>query len=215
MNPAVPIAPLPRPDESARSIFLQAAVVAIILSLGCAGAGPATPTQHVGTESTDTTLGPGDVFDVRVYGEEDLSSTYRVASDGTIDYPLIGTVNVDGLTPTDITKLLERKLLEGDFLKKPHVSILVKEYNSKKISVFGQVNKPGTFPYEEGMNVVEGISRAGGFTSMARPNDTTVTRVVSGAERKFKVPVEAIGQGRASNFILRPGDIIFIPERIF
>jgi len=155
------------------------------------------------------------VFDVRVYGEEDLSSTYRVASDGTIDYPLIGTVNVDGLTPTDITKLLERKLLEGDFLKKPHVSILVKEYNSKKISVFGQVTKPGTFPYEEGMNVVEGISRAGGFTSMARPNDTTVTRVVAGAERRFKVPVEAIGQGRASNFILRPGDIIFVPERIF
>ncbi len=182
---------------------------------GCTGASPVTPQVPGETRTLDTTLGPGDVFDIRVYGEKELSNSYRVDSDGTIDYPMIGTLQVEGKTPSEIAKLLETLLLEGEILKNPQVSILVKEYSSKKISVFGQVNKPGTFIYDEGMSVVEAISRAGGFTSMARKNDTTVTRVVEGTEKKFKVPVEAIGQGRASNFVLRPGDNVFVPERIF
>lgn len=202
---------------TSRSIPLtEIALVALALALSsCSPTGPVTPVVPVAERVSDTTLGPGDVFDVRVYGEKELTNTYRVASDGSIDFPMVGTVSVDGLTPTDVTRLLQTRLIEGKFLKNPNISILVKEYNSKKISVFGQVSKPGTFPYEEGMSVVEAISRAGGFTSMARTNDTTVTRVVEGEERKFKVPVEAIGQGRASNFVLRPGDIVFVPERIF
>ncbi len=163
----------------------------------------------------DTTLGPGDVFDVRVYGEKDLSSTFRVASDGSIDYPLLRTINVSGKTPTEVANLIEQGLKEGGFLNRPEVSIFVKEYNSKKISVFGQVKKPGTFPYEEGMSVVEAITVAGGFTSMARENDTTVIRVVEGIKKRYRVPVEMIGQGKAANFTLMTGDIIFVPERIF
>jgi len=155
------------------------------------------------------------VFDVRVYGEEDLTGTYRVASDGTIDYPLLGTLSVQGMTPTDVTRLIEKGLVDGQFLKAPNVSVFVKEYTSKKISVFGQVNKPGTLQYVDGMSIVEAISNAGGFTPMAKPNDVTVTRVVEGEKKQFLVPVEAIGEGRASNFVLRPGDIVFVPERVF
>jgi polysaccharide export outer membrane protein len=166
-------------------------------------------------EPPDTTLGPEDVFDVRVYGEKELSSTYRVASDGTIDFPLIGTVSVLGKTPTEVADLIENGLVDGQFIKKPQVSILVTEYNSKKISVFGQVKEPGTFPYQDGMSVVEAISKAGGFTSMAKANDTVVIRVVEGEKKRFKVPVEAIGEGREQNFVLRAGDILFVPERIF
>jgi polysaccharide export outer membrane protein len=167
------------------------------------------------TEPPDTTLGPEDVFDVRVFGEKDLSSTYRVASDGTIDFPLIGTVSVTGKTPTEVADLIEDKLVEGEFLKRPEVSILVTEYNSKKVSVFGQVKKPGTFAYQDGMSVVEAISKAGGFTSMAKANDTVVIRVVENEEQRYKVPVEAIGEGQAPNFVLRAGDIVFVPERVF
>jgi polysaccharide export outer membrane protein len=163
----------------------------------------------------DTTLGPGDLFEVRVFGEKDLSNKYRVSSDGSIDFPLIGTVLVDGKTPSEIAKVVETKLIEGEFLKRPQVSILVEEYTSKKVSVFGQVKKPGTLAFRDGMNVVEAISEAGGFTSMARTNDTTVIRIVEGDKKSFKVPVELIGQGQAPNFVLRPGDIVFVPERIF
>ena len=192
-----------------------AIVIAGILAAACGSTQPVTPKPVDSGDSMDTTLGPGDVFDIRVYDEKELTDTFKVASDGTIEYPLLGTGVVGRLTPTEVTKLLEQLLIEGNFLKKPHVSVLVKEYNSKKVSIFGQVKKPGTFPYQEGMSVVEAISLSGGFTSMARANDTTVTRIVNGEEKQFTVPVEAIGQGKASNFILRPGDILFVPERVF
>ena len=65
------------------------------------------------------------------------------------------------------------------------------------------------------MSVVEAISKAGGFTSMAKANDTIVIRAVEGEKKRFKVPVEAIGEGREPNFVLRAGDILFVPERVF
>ncbi len=163
----------------------------------------------------DTTLGPGDLFEIRVFGEKELSNKHRVSSDGTIDFPLIGTVVVAGKTPSEVAKTIETMLVEGGFLKRPQVSILVEAYTSKKVSVFGQVKKPGTLAFRDGMSVVEAISDAGGFTSMAKTNDTTVIRIVDGVKKRFKVPVELIGQGRAPNFVLRPGDIVFVPERVF
>jgi polysaccharide export outer membrane protein len=200
-----------------RPLGARCIAVVILSTLGCGGATVKEPrfASDVIEAQPDTTLGPGDVFDVRVFGEEDLSSTFRVASDGGIDFPLLGVVNVEGRTPTEVSKLVEKGLREGDFLKNPQVSIFVKEYNSKKISVFGQVKQPGNFPYRDGMSVVEAISQAGGFTSMARKNDTTVIRVVEGKKERFQVQVEAIGQGRVPNFFLRTGDIVFVPERIF
>jgi protein involved in polysaccharide export with SLBB domain len=163
----------------------------------------------------DTTLGPSDVFDIRVFEEDELSSTFRVASDGTIDFPLLGNIHVAGKTPTEVAEIVETGLKDEQYLNKPQVSVFVKEYNSKKISVFGQVKKPGTFPYQDGMSVVEAISIAGGFTSMSRGNETTVIRVINGKKRRFMVEVELIGQGKAPNFILQSGDIVFVPERIF
>jgi polysaccharide export outer membrane protein len=192
-----------------------AAVVACAAWCACSVARPQTPAVRPEDAPTDTTIGPGDVFDVRVYGEEGLSGTYRVASDGSVDYPLLGTISVQGMTPTEVTRLIADGLVSGQFLRKPNVSVFVKEYSSKKISVFGQVNKPGTFQYVDGMSIVEAVSIAGGFTPMAKPNDVTVTRVINGAEKQFLVPVEAIAQGRTSNFVLRPGDIVFVPQRVF
>jgi len=190
-------------------------VVAALAAGSCSGVHPTTPEVRPEDAPTDTTVGPGDVFDVRVYGEDGLSGTYRIASDGTIDYPLLGTISVQGMTPTEVTRLIANGLVAGQFLKNPNVSVFVKEYSSKKISILGQVNKPGTFQYVDGMSIIEAISIAGGFTPMAKPNDVTVTRVINDTEKQFLVPVEAIGEGRTSNFVLRPGDIVFVPQRVF
>ena len=163
----------------------------------------------------DNTLEPGDLFEVRVYGEKGLSGQYRVSSNGTMDFPLIGSVMVAGMTPSQVKQTLEKALFDGQFLRDPQISILVKDFASKKVSVLGEINKPGTFSYHDGMGVVEAISLAGGFTPMARTSNTTITRVVDGEKRNFIIPVEDIGQGKISNFMLRAGDIIFVPERIF
>ena len=206
-----------KPPQLPRAV-LRPETALLILVMGLAAAcGSKQPVviEDATTEPPDTTVGPEDVFDVRVFGEKELSSTYRVTSDGTIDFPLIGTVSVTGKTPTEIADLIETKLIDGDYLKRPEVSILVTEYNSKKVSVFGQVKQPGTFTYQDGMSVVEAISKAGGFTSMAKANDTVVIRVVDGKEKRHKVAVESIGEGRAPNFVLRAGDIVFVPERVF
>ena len=74
---------------------------------GCPSTKNSPPTKTVTGEMPDNTLGAGDVFDVRVYGEEELSKTFRVASDGSIDFPLLGTVTVNGMTPTEVSHLLE------------------------------------------------------------------------------------------------------------
>ena len=149
-----------------------------------------------------------------MFEEESLSGVFRVASDGTIDYPLCGRVRVVGLDSTGVSRTLTRCLKDG-YLRDPQVSVFVREYNSKKVFVFGQVQKPGTFAYEDGMSIVEAITRAGGFTKLAAKNQVVVTRVLDGQEQKLRVPVEDIGIGRAPNFLLKPGDIVYVPESFF
>ena len=164
--------------------------------------------------AADAALGPGDLFEVRVFGEPTLSATYEVAQDGSINFPLIGQVKVQGRTPVDLQLELETRLADG-FIKHPSVSVRVTEYRSRKVVVFGQVKTPGTFVYAENMSVVEAITRAGGFTGMARKNGVRITRLHAGETEKIIVAVEDIGTGRAPNFLLRPGDVVFVPERMF
>ena len=189
-------------------------VAALLFGCGC---GPSvrtvveTPTLP---PPVDTTLDVGDVFDVRIYGEADLSGTYKVGADGTITFPLVGVMQVKGLEPTEVANQLAKRLSDG-ILRNPQVSVLLKEQNSKKIVIIGQVSKPGTFNYTPSMNVVEAITVAGGFTPLAAKNDTTITRVDGGKKTIVRVPVESIGEGKARNVYLRPGDIINVPERIF
>jgi len=175
---------------------------------------PETPEVPKSTYTPASTLGPGDVFEVKVYDETDLSGIYRVASSGAINFPLIGKVEVAGMTSSDAADQIQKRL--GDkYLKNPQVNIFIKEYSSKEVSVVGEVQKPGTFKYEDRMTVIQAVSMAGGFTKLAAKDDTNVTRLVDGTERKFPVPVESIAQGQAKNFLLEPGDIIYVPESIW
>ena len=105
--------------------------------------------------------------------------------------------------------------LDAGYLKRPQVSIFVKEYNSKKVFVLGEVQQPGTFSFDDNMTIVQAITLAGGFAPHADRNNASIARLVEGHEQRFKVPVVDIGLGRAPNFHLRPGDIMFIPESLF
>ncbi len=162
----------------------------------------------------DLSFGPGDTFDVRVYEEKELSDTYRVGADGAIDFPLIGEVHVAGKLPTEVAHELKARLADG-YLKRPHVSVLPKEYNSKRISIMGAVATPGTFNFNDRMSIVEAITRAGGFSALAKKDSVAVTRIVGGEKMKRTIPVQAISAGRSPNFFLQPGDLVFVPERTF
>jgi protein involved in polysaccharide export with SLBB domain len=157
------------------------------------------------------TLAPSDVIEVRVYQEPDVSGIYRVAPSGEVDFPLCGKVTVGGLTAGEAAEAFTRCLASG-FLRRPQVSVMVKEFNSKKVFVFGEVSKPGAYVFEEGMTIIHAVSAAGGFVKTASKNSVNVTRVVDGREVKIPVRVEDIVIGRERNFALQPGDIIFVPE---
>ena len=190
--------------------------VSLLLACFAAGCGPTsinTPPPSVG--ANDTTLGPGDVFDVRVYGEQDLSSNYRVAQDGTIDFPYVGRVEVAELEPTEVADLLEERLQDGDILVQPQVSVLVTEYNSKRISVSGAVNNPGNYPISPGLTALQAVGLAGGTTDLANRDGAILTRRVDGEMRRYAVPLDAITVGTSDDFTVRAGDIIFVPEQPF
>jgi len=191
-------------------------VVVAVGFLGCHGSRTAADLKandcHV--DFNDTNLGPGDVFDVRVYDEPQLTGTYRVAANGSISFPLIGEVKVAGQGPPEVGKLLQAKLAEGH-LRNPQVSIFVKEYNSKKVSVLGQVTHPGTFPYTESMTLIQAVTLAGGPTPIAAKDDTIITRADAQRTQRINVHFEAISEGHERDLCLRPGDVVFVPERLF
>ncbi|QRK14221.1 polysaccharide biosynthesis/export family protein [Archangium violaceum] len=162
---------------------------------------------------TGRTLGAGDLVDVRVYQEPDHSGVWAVSSEGTIDYPLCGKIHLAGRTSGTAADVLRECLAR--YLKHPDVSVVIREYNSKKVFVFGEVQKPGTFSYEEGMTVIEALTLAGGLTKTASPNGTQVARQMEGQQLKIRVPVKDIRDGVEKNFPLQPGDIIFVPESFF
>jgi protein involved in polysaccharide export with SLBB domain len=161
-----------------------------------------------------STLGPGDVIEVRVYREQEISGVYQIGSDGDVVFPLCQRVVVGGLTANSAAERFRACLADG-FMRDPQVTVLVREYNSKKIFVFGEVQKPGTFVFQDGMSVVQAVTLAGGFTKTASQNSTSVTRRINGQEVKVKVNVQDIALGKAPNFTLEPGDIVFVPESIF
>jgi len=192
----------------------------LLLALTLAGCGvfkDPPPSNYSSQEvyAEDTTLGARDVFEVRVFRHEDMSGTYSVSDEGTINFPEIGIVQVFGKTPAQVEQDIQVRLADG-YLVNPSVSVLVKEYKSKTVSVLGQVRKPTVVPYTAGMSIVDAISQAGGFTPMARKNAVRVTRTVAKDSKEansFTVPVESIANGKAKPFFLRPGDTVFVPER--
>ena len=158
-----------------------------------------------------STLGSGDVISLSVYGEEELSGDFVVLPSGKISFPLVGNIEVEGKNCSGVEQAVVSELKNG-YLRNPSLSCSVKEYNSRKVYIFGEVEKPGTFRYEQNMTIIQGITLAGGFSDIAWKNRTNITRIIDERETNIVVPIEKIVAGQEKNFFLKPGDIIFIPE---
>jgi polysaccharide export outer membrane protein len=205
-----------RPRDQSRALVRRLPFLLFVVLLQVACSGPPVRPVLLPPPVEASSLGPGDVFEVYVYEEPSLSKTFRVAPNGTIDFPLVGKVEVEGKEPQDVADLLKTRLVELQLLKNPSVSVLIKEVNSKKVAVFGQVAKPGQFPVIEGMTVVQAITVAGGFTPIADRDRVTITRKVS-KEKVVRVvfSVAAIMEGKIADVPLQAGDTIYVEERVF
>jgi polysaccharide export outer membrane protein len=166
-------------------------VLALMALTGCPQ--PAPRAVNVDKlSSPEDRVGIDDTFDVRVYGETELTGTFRVATDGTVDYPLAGRLKVAGLRTGEIQQLLVINL-KDKYLRDPQVVVTIKDRNSQKISVLGQVARPGQVAYYPNMTIVDAIASAGGFTGIAAKNSVSVPRSVE--DRNEGVPVADISEG--------------------
>jgi len=122
----------------------------------------------------DYEVGPGDVLEVAVYGNDDVSRIPTVQTNGSISMPLIGEIQVAGLTVAEVQRKITN-LLEKDYLVKPQVEVKVREYNSQYVSVVGEVNSPGRKPLRGRTRLIDLLSEAGGFKPTASA-EVMVTR---------------------------------------
>lgn len=173
--------------------------------------------QQVESKKTDYLISNADLINVSVLGEKDMDRQVRVSQNGTITYPLIGSVTVGGLSVSQAEAAIAKKL--SDYLRGAQVTVFIKEYGNKKVFVFGQVTKPGAIeiPTETKMTVLEAISQAGGFTPLAAADRTRVVRMVNGVSQSFTIEVSAITKKgeKEKDLALEPNDIVFIPESYF
>jgi protein involved in polysaccharide export with SLBB domain len=162
-----------------------------------------------------STVGPGDVFVMEIVGEKELPKEYQVASDGSVELPYLHTLQVAGLEPQEIARLIRKQLIEQQVLSDPSVVLQVKEYNSRRVTLMGQVSKPGTFPYTTGLTLIQAISQAGGLTGIANLDRVNLTRRTAKGTRTVVISLGTIMEGRSADIPLQSGDRIFVHERMF
>ncbi len=161
-------------------------------------------------------IGAEDVLNIKVYGEPDLTTVAKVSTDGTITMPLIGKVRAVGLTPHQLKKAIEERLREG-YLTNPDVQIFLQQFRERLVHVFGQVGTPGPFRLTHQDTLMEIISRAGGFTPIAKRSKVKIIRKINGRSTTVYVDTTRItDKGRLEeDVLLQSGDVIIVPERFF
>ena len=196
-----------------RAVF-EVTLAVLLLGTGCGGSND-NLRLNLPPPTEQSSVGPGDVFTMEVVGEKELPREYQVASDGTVDLPFIHTVPVAGLEPQEIARLIRKLLIEKQILSDPSVVVQVKEYNSRRVTIMGQVAKPGTFPYTTGLTLIQALSQAGGPTGIANLEKVNLTRRVTGGSRTVVISISTIMEGRSVDIPLQSGDRIFVHERMF
>ncbi len=163
-------------------------------------------------------LSPTDQVAIDVFGEDDLRTNGRLNSEGNLSVPLLGSIHLAGLTlPQAVSKLTE--LYSRDYLVNPKINVTLLSFAKKRFSILGQVNSPGSKEMpegtQEGIDLLEAIALAGGYTRIASPERITVRRQNASGDQTFKVNAKRFTKGKGGSFLVLPGDTINVGESIF
>ncbi len=162
-------------------------------------------------------ISSGDLVEITVFQEPDMTVKTRVSPTGTITVPLLREIAVSGRTSDSAASFVREKLMKGYFVN-PQVTVTVLEFAKRQFTVIGQVQKGGTFEFPEGqtsLDLLAAIGMAGGYTRLADTRKVTVKRLRNGQEEVARVDAKAIAEGKARNVTILPGDAISIGESIF
>lgn len=174
----------------------------------------ASAVSHAQDKLSDYRLGPGDSIKVQVYQSPDLTLEARVSESGVINYPLVGRIQIGGLTVPDAEARIAAALKKQRILKSPQVNINVQQVRGSQVAVLGQVQKPGRFPLEA-MNarVSDMVAAAGGITPQG-DDVVVVTGIRNRKPFRKTVDTSALYSGRAGNddILVQPGDTIYVSK---
>ncbi len=208
------------PGLTRNTVFLLALSVWLV---GCAASLREVPSapdleRHAQEVSQEYRIGPRDVLQISVWKQPELSiSELVVRLDGKISFPLVDDVQAEGLTPQELKAVLTERLSE--YVTAPHVTVVVREINSKLVYVIGEVAREGPVVYRADMRLVDALAIAGGFGQFAGRNRVKLIRDQNGAgpvEFIFDYEAFVAGNNLEQNVLLLPGDRIIVPpERPF
>lgn len=203
-----------------------AALLAAVLLSGCATQSPSSPEKirealALSQEQSvqEYIIGATDVVSVSVWRNQDLSVSVPVRPDGKISVPLIGDVQASGETPEQLADSVEQRL--ASYIREPQVSVVVTSMGSHeftdRVRVTGAVGQPTSTPHRDGMTVLDIVLGSGGLTPFASGNNAMLYRSLNGEVVAIPVRLDDILERGdiSTNYALRPGDILTIPERNF
>jgi polysaccharide export outer membrane protein len=174
-----------------------------------ANSGTNTASQKSVVTDPNYMIGAQDVLDISVWNEDKLTKTVPVRPDGKISMPLLNDVQAAGLTPTQLGMQITESLKK--FVTDPQVTVIVREINSQRVYLLGEVTRPGAFPLLPGMTVLQALSSAGGFTQFANLKKIYVLRVENGKQEKFPFNYKHALESPEQNIPLKAGDTIVVP----
>ncbi|MEZ4437842.1 MAG: polysaccharide biosynthesis/export family protein [Polyangiaceae bacterium] len=190
-------------------------LVLVVLLAAAMGCKPTPKAVDLPPPEETSTLGPGDIFILHIIGEDELPTEFTVAPDGTVDVPYVQRITVDGLEPQEISALVRKELMAAQIYTDPSVSVSIKEYASKSITVGGEVKEDGSFPFTPGMMLSDAIAKAGGTTPLAKAWAVVLVRRVGKESKRVVVDYEAIIDNEIPDVPLQAGDRISVPQRPF
>ena len=179
-------------------------------------AAPSAPASSGGVSvPTGYILSPNDQVAVEVFGEDDLRANGRLSPEGNLNVPLLGSIHLAGLTPTQAaSRLIEQ--YSRDYLVNPKINVTLVSYGSRRFTMLGQIGHPGIFEMApEGIDLLEAVAMAGGYTRIAAPERITVRRHTASGEQIIKVNAKRFTKGKGGGFRVEPGDTITVGESIF
>ena len=155
-------------------------------------------------------FGPGDVIDIKVWRQQDMDMQIVIAPDGAISYPLVGRVEVAGLTYPELVSTLEQEL--AAYYQNPSVAVNIVEISNQKVFVLGEVQSPAVLQIESDLSLLEALTRTGGLSNEANTENIMLIRGGLDEPELYTVDVEGLLAGDFSqNVYLQRGDIVMVP----
>jgi polysaccharide export outer membrane protein len=216
------IAPVLFANSLKMQIFLVRGVMALsilaaFLRLPATAAEPPVTLAPDAGVPADYRIGPGDTLKVYVFQNDELSATVPVRPDGKISTPLVEDMVAVGKSPSQLARDIEKSLAE--YVKAPKVNVVVMVAVSvfSQVKIIGQVKTPQALPYRDGMTVLDAVLAVGGLGQFAAGNRAHIVRTENGKQIEIKVRLDALVNSgdMKQNLLLKPGDVLVVPETRF